>query len=91
MADGWTGDSGLGGSSGFSQIRRVQRISRSEFECLCIASDIDSIEVPIASLVETNDLGRMIETSCGGANLTHGATGVVWLTGASISLKAVSG
>jgi hypothetical protein len=72
-------------------MRNVQRSSRSGvLKCQCIASDIDSIDVRITSLVRMNDLGRMIRSSCGGANLTDGAT-VVWLTGVSISLNAVSG
>jgi hypothetical protein len=71
-------------------MRRVQRSSRSGLKCQRIASDIDSIDVRIASLVGLNDLGRMMEISCGRANLTHGATGVVWLTGVLISLNGVS-
>jgi hypothetical protein len=81
----------LPGNSGVSQIRNVQRSSRSGLTCQCVASEIDSTEVRIPSPVWPNDLGRMNRTSAGGTNFTHGATGVVWLTGVSISLNAVSG
>jgi hypothetical protein len=79
------------GNSGVSQIRNVQKSSRSGLTCQCEASEIDSTEVRIPSPVWLNDLGRMNRTSTGGTNFTHGATGVVWLTGVSISLNAVSG
>jgi hypothetical protein len=81
----------LPGNWGVSQIRNVQRSSRSGFTCQCGASETDSTEVRIPSPARSNDLGRMNRTSAGGTNFTQGATGVVWLTGASISLKAVSG
>jgi hypothetical protein len=81
----------LPGNSGVSQIRNVQRSSRSGFTCECGASEIDSAEVRIPSPVWSNDLGRMNRNSTGGTNFTHGATGVVWLTGVSTSLNAVSG
>lgn len=81
----------LPGNSGVSQIRNVQRSSRNGFTRQCGASETDSTEVRIPSPVWSNDLGRMNRTSTGGTNFTHGATGVVWLTGVSISLNAVSG
>jgi hypothetical protein len=74
-----------------SQIRNVQRSSRNGFTRQCGASETDSAEVRIPSRVWSNDLRRMNRTSTGGTNFTHGATGVVWLTGVSISLNAVSG
>jgi hypothetical protein len=79
------------GNSGVSQIRNVHRSSRSGPTCQCVASEIDSTEVRIPSPVWSNDLGRMTRTSTGGTNFTHGETGVVWFTGVSISLNAVSG
>lgn len=81
----------LPGNSGVSQIRNVQRSSRSGLRRQCVASEIDPTEVRIPSPVWPNDLGRIKRTSTGGTNFTHGATGVVWLTGVSISLNAVSG
>ena len=81
----------LPGNSGVSQIRNVHRSSRSGPTCQCVASEIDSTEVRIPSPVWSNDLGRMTRTSTGGTNFTHGETGVVWFTGVSISLNAVSG
>ena len=79
------------GNWGASQIRNVQRSSCSGFTCQCGASETDSAEVRIPSPLWSSDLGRMNRTSTGGTNFTHGATGVVWLTGVSISLNAVSG
>jgi hypothetical protein len=81
----------LPGNSGVSQIRNVQRSSRNGFTRQCGASETDSAEVRIPSRVWSNDLRRMNRASTGGTNFTHGATGVVWLTGVSISLNAVSG
>jgi hypothetical protein len=72
-------------------MRNVQSSSRSGPKLQCVASETDSTEVRIPLSVWLNDLGRMIGVSLGGANFAHGATGVVWLTGVSISLKAVSG
>jgi hypothetical protein len=72
-------------------MSNVQRSSRSRLDCQCAASDIDSTDVRTPSPVRPNDLGRMIGTLVGGANFTHGETGLVWLTGVSISLNAVSG
>jgi hypothetical protein len=72
-------------------MRNVQRSSRSGLDCRCVAVDIDSTDVRIPSPVRLNDLGRMIEILIGGVNFIHGATGIVWLTGVSISLNAVSG
>ncbi len=94
--DGWTRDPTmvthpLIENFGFSQMSNVQRSSRSGLNCRCVASDIDSTDVRISSPVRLNDLGRMIEILMGGANFIHGATGIVWLTGVSISLNAVSG
>ena len=81
----------LPGNSDVFQIRNAQRSSRSGFTCQCGASETDSTEVRIPSPARSNDLGRTNRTSTGGTNFTHGATGIVWLTGVSISLKAVSG
>ena len=72
-------------------MRNVQRSSRSGLDCRCVAVDIDSTDVRIPSPVRLNDLGRMIEILIGGVNFIHGATGIVWLTGVSISLNAVAG
>ena len=73
------------------QMSNVQRSSRSGLKCQCVGSDIDSTDVRIPSPVRLNDLGRWIGTLVGGANFIHGATGIIWLTGVSISLNAVSG
>ena len=72
-------------------MSKVQRSSRSGLDCQCVASDIDSTDVRLPSPVRLNDLGRMIGILMGGVNFIHGATGIVWLTGVSISLNAVSG
>ena len=95
-SDGWTrapamGTRALIGNLGFYQMSNVQRSSRSGLKCQCVGSDIDSPDVRIPSPVRLNDLGRRIGTLVGGANFIHGATGIVWLTGVSISLNAVSG
>jgi hypothetical protein len=75
----------------FSQMSNVQRSSRSGLDCQCVAIDIDLKDVRIPSPVRLNDLGRMRGTLIGGVNFTHGARGIVWLTGVSTSLNAVSG
>jgi hypothetical protein len=72
-------------------MSNVQRSSRSGLKCQCVGSDIDSTDVRIPSPVRLNDLGRWIGTLVGGADFIHGATGIIWLTGVSISLNAVSG
>jgi hypothetical protein len=91
-SDGWIVDPTLTGNSGGSQMRNVQRSSRiGMLMCQCIASDVGSIDVGTTSLVRVNDLGRMMGSLCGGGILTHVATWVVWLTGVSLSLNAVSG
>jgi|ERR1700689_4136492 len=74
-----------------AQMSNVQRSSRSGLECQCVGSDIDSTACESRRLFGPNDLGRMMGTLVGGANFTHGATGIVWLIGVSISLNAVSG
>ena len=95
-SDGWTrapamGTRALIGNLGFYQMSNVQRSSRSGLKCQCVGSDFDSTDVRIPSRMRLNDLGRRIGTLVGGANFIHGATGIVWLTGVSISLNAVSG
>src|SRR3984957_15286781 len=80
----------LPGNSGISQIRNVQRSSRSGLPCQGVAMEIGSTEVRIPSPLRLNDLG-MNRTCTGGTNFTQGATGVVWLSGVSISLNAVWG
>ena len=81
----------LFGNLGSPQMRNVQRSSGSGLDCRCVAIDIDSTDVRILSPAQLNDLGRMIEILMGGVNFIHGATGILWLTGVSISLNAVSG
>jgi hypothetical protein len=71
-------------------MRNVQRSSRSGLDCRCVAIDIDSTDVRILSPAQLNDLGRVIEILMGGVNFIR-ATGILWLTGVSISLNAVSG
>jgi len=91
-SDGWIVDPTLTGNSGGSQMRNVQRSSRiGVLMCQCIASDIGSIDVGTTSLVRVSDLGRMMGRLCERGILIHVATWVVWLTGVSISLNAVSG
>jgi hypothetical protein len=91
-SDGWIVDPTLTGNSGGSQMRNVQRSSRiGVLMCQCIASDIGSIDVGTTSLVRVSDLGRMMGSLCERGILIHVATWVVWLTGVSISLNAVSG